>query len=67
MEDHLLEIFGGHDTKEVITKSLSTYTDLTWNYKSQLELKFPVLLKVRSKEILKNLHDKMALQILLSK
>ena len=30
MEDHLLEIFGGHDTKEVITKSLSTAEDLTW-------------------------------------
>ena len=30
MEDHLLEIFGGHDTKEVITKSLSNDTDLTW-------------------------------------
>nr|YP_009942266.1 photochlorophyllide reductase subunit B [Haplocladium microphyllum]QOC71434.1 photochlorophyllide reductase subunit B [Haplocladium microphyllum] len=38
MEDHLLEIFGGHDTKEVITKSLSTDTDLTWNHESQLEL-----------------------------
>lgn len=38
MEDHLLEIFGGHDTKEVITKSLSTDTDLTWNYESQVEL-----------------------------
>nr|ALO63341.1 ChlB subunit of protochlorophyllide reductase [Carteria sp. SAG 8-5] len=30
MEDHLLEIFGGHDTKEVITKALSTDSDLTW-------------------------------------
>nr|YP_010865673.1 light-independent protochlorophyllide reductase subunit B [Frullania muscicola]BEG72845.1 light-independent protochlorophyllide reductase subunit B [Frullania muscicola] len=38
MEDHLLEIFGGHDTKEVITKTLSTDTDLTWNSESQLEL-----------------------------
>nr|YP_009193408.1 protochlorophyllide reductase 58 kDa chain [Takakia lepidozioides]UPM51630.1 protochlorophyllide reductase 58 kDa subunit [Takakia lepidozioides] len=38
MEDHLLEIFGGHDTKEVITKSLSTDKDLTWNSESQLEL-----------------------------
>nr|QWW92854.1 protochlorophyllide reductase ChlB subunit [Herbertus javanicus] len=38
MEDHLLEIFGGHDTKEVITKSLSTDADLTWNVESQLEL-----------------------------
>lgn len=31
MEDHLLEIFGGHDTKQVITKSLSTDVDLTWS------------------------------------
>ena len=31
MEDHLLEIFGGHDTKEVITKALSTDNDLTWS------------------------------------
>ena len=30
MEDHLLEIFGGHDTKEVITKSLSTEADCSW-------------------------------------
>lgn len=30
MEDHLLEIFGGHDTKEVITKSLSTDSSFTW-------------------------------------
>jgi light-independent protochlorophyllide reductase subunit B len=30
MEDHLLEIFGGHDTKEVITKGLSTSSDLAW-------------------------------------
>nr|YP_010881507.1 protochlorophyllide reductase ChlB subunit [Pellia neesiana]WIA68585.1 protochlorophyllide reductase ChlB subunit [Pellia neesiana]WIA68671.1 protochlorophyllide reductase ChlB subunit [Pellia neesiana]WIA68757.1 protochlorophyllide reductase ChlB subunit [Pellia neesiana] len=38
MEDHLLEIFGGHDTKEVITKSLSTDTDFNWNLESQAEL-----------------------------
>lgn len=31
MEEHLLSIFGGHDTKEVITKSLSTTTDCTWS------------------------------------
>nr|WLG71288.1 photochlorophyllide reductase subunit B [Chlorophyceae sp. KF-2023a] len=30
MEDHLLEIFGGHDTKEVITKELSSDSDFTW-------------------------------------
>ncbi len=38
MEDHLLEIFGGHDTKEVITKSLSTESDLTWTEDSLAEL-----------------------------
>lgn len=39
MEDHLLEIFGGHDTKEVITKSLSNETDLTWAPDGLAELK----------------------------
>lgn len=39
MEDHLLDVFGGHDTKEVITRSLSTGRDLIWTFESQLELK----------------------------
>ena len=30
MEDHLLEIFGGHDTKEVINKSLSSADGVSW-------------------------------------
>ncbi len=38
MEDHLLEIFGGHDTKEVITKSLSTHSDLIWTTDALTEL-----------------------------
>nr|AMN09213.1 protochlorophyllide reductase subunit B [Atractomorpha echinata] len=38
MEDHLLEIFGGHDTKEVITKALSNESDLTWNITALQEL-----------------------------
>lgn len=38
MEDHLLEIFGGHDTKEVITKELSTSTDLIWTPNTLKEL-----------------------------
>lgn len=38
MEDHLLEIFGGHDTKEVITKSLSTDSELEWSNDAILEL-----------------------------
>ncbi len=38
MEDHLLEIFGGHDTKEVITKGISAGSDLGWNKEAQGEL-----------------------------
>ena len=38
MEDHLLEIFGGHDTKEVITKGVSADSDLNWNREAQAEL-----------------------------
>ena len=38
MEDHLLEIFGGHDTKEVITKTLSTSSDLVWSSDGLAEL-----------------------------
>nr|YP_009562282.1 protochlorophyllide reductase ChlB subunit [Trichomanes trollii]QAV57639.1 protochlorophyllide reductase ChlB subunit [Trichomanes trollii] len=38
MEDHLLDVFGGHDTKEVITKLLSTDKDLEWTPETQQEL-----------------------------
>lgn len=38
MEDHLLEIFGGHDTKEVITKGVSADSDLSWTKEAQTEL-----------------------------
>nr|QIZ74055.1 ChlB subunit of protochlorophyllide reductase [Stigeoclonium sp. FACHB-2430] len=38
MEDHLLEIFGGHDSKEVITKSLSTDSELNWTIEATSEL-----------------------------
>ncbi len=38
MEDHLLEIFGGHDTKEVITKGISAESDLNWTKDGQAEL-----------------------------
>jgi light-independent protochlorophyllide reductase subunit B len=38
MEDHLLEIFGGHDTKEVITKGVSEASDLNWTKEAQVEL-----------------------------
>jgi light-independent protochlorophyllide reductase subunit B len=38
MEDHLLEIFCGHDMKEIMTKSLSTDMSPIWNPESRLEL-----------------------------
>jgi light-independent protochlorophyllide reductase subunit B len=38
MEDHLLEIFGGHDTKEVITKTVTADSDLTWTMDGLAEL-----------------------------
>ncbi len=38
MEDHLLEIFGGHDTKEVITKGISAESDLNWTKDGLAEL-----------------------------
>ncbi|MEO0540110.1 MAG: ferredoxin:protochlorophyllide reductase (ATP-dependent) subunit B [Cyanobacteria bacterium P01_A01_bin.105] len=38
MEDHLLEIFGGHDTKEAITQTMSADTDLGWSKDGLTEL-----------------------------
>lgn len=38
MEDHLLEIFGGHDTKEVIHKGISAESDLNWSKDAKTEL-----------------------------
>ena len=38
MEDHLLEIFGGHDTKEAITKGMSADSDLNWSKDGLAEL-----------------------------
>lgn len=50
MEDHLLEIFGGHDTKEVITKGISAGSDLNWTREAQTELnKIPGFVRSRVK------------------
>ncbi|MGB7443173.1 MAG: ferredoxin:protochlorophyllide reductase (ATP-dependent) subunit B [Coleofasciculaceae cyanobacterium] len=38
MEDHLLEIFGGHDTKEAIHKGISADSDLNWDKEARGEL-----------------------------
>ena len=38
MEDHLLEIFGGHDTTEVISETLSNDLGIEWANESKREL-----------------------------
>jgi light-independent protochlorophyllide reductase subunit B len=38
MEDHLLEFFGGHDTKEVIHAGISAESDLVWSTEGRAEL-----------------------------
>nr|YP_009679296.1 protochlorophyllide reductase subunit B [Alsophila gigantea]YP_010375493.1 protochlorophyllide reductase subunit B [Alsophila metteniana]QDP70846.1 protochlorophyllide reductase subunit B [Alsophila gigantea]QXU59471.1 protochlorophyllide reductase subunit B [Alsophila metteniana] len=50
MEDHSPDVFGGHDTKEVSTKSLSTDRDLNWTPEAGLELnKIPGFVRGRIK------------------
>lgn len=50
MEDHLLEIFGGHDSKIVITQTLSTGSDLSWSSGGLEELqKIPGFVRNRIK------------------
>nr|BDA99325.1 light-independent protochlorophyllide [Cryptomonas sp. NIES-3952] len=39
MEDHLLELFGGHDTTDAITSTLSAQTQLHWSMEAQQELR----------------------------
>jgi len=39
MEDHLLEIFGGHDTTEVISQTLSNDSGISWSPEALAELK----------------------------
>jgi len=50
MEDHLLEIFGGHDTKDVITKTVSADSELNWTKEGLAELnKVPGFVRVKVK------------------
>lgn len=50
MEDHLLEMFGGHDNKEVITKSLSTTQIIRWTEEAEQELmKVPGFVRAKVK------------------
>jgi light-independent protochlorophyllide reductase subunit B len=39
MEDHLLEIFGGHDTTEVVSKTLTNDAGIIWSDEASNELK----------------------------
>jgi light-independent protochlorophyllide reductase subunit B len=38
MEDHLLEIFNGHDNKEIVTRSYSSETNFHWTKEALTEL-----------------------------
>jgi light-independent protochlorophyllide reductase subunit B len=38
MEDHLLEIFGGHDTTQVVNQALSNEKEISWSKEALLEL-----------------------------
>ena len=50
MEDHLLEIFGGHDSKKILTKQLSTNSNINWTESSLKELtKIPGFVRNRVK------------------
>ena len=39
MEDHLLEIFGGHDTKEFLETPSTNEESITWSSEAKIELK----------------------------
>jgi light-independent protochlorophyllide reductase subunit B len=65
MEDHLLEIFGGHDTKEVITKSLSTENDLNWSNEALVELqKIPGFVRGKIKRNTEKFAREQSIQII---
>jgi light-independent protochlorophyllide reductase subunit B len=50
MEDHLLEIFNGHDNKEVVTRSYSSETQLEWTKEALTELsKVPGFVRAKVK------------------
>jgi light-independent protochlorophyllide reductase subunit B len=50
MEDHLLEIFGGHDTKEITKSESSQTTGVRWDEEASSELaKIPGFVRGRVK------------------
>ena len=38
MEDHLIELFGGHDTTEALTNTLSADDTIQWSAEAKAEL-----------------------------
>nr|UZA61361.1 ChlB subunit of protochlorophyllide reductase [Chlorogonium euchlorum] len=50
MEDHLLEIFNGHDNKEVVTRSYSSENNILWTKEALAELsKIPGFVRAKVK------------------
>nr|ALO21367.1 ChlB subunit of protochlorophyllide reductase [Chlorogonium capillatum] len=50
MEDHLLEIFNGHDNKEVVTRSYSSENNILWTKEALAELeKVPGFVRAKVK------------------
>ena len=55
MEDHLLEIFGGHDTKEILNNSLDITNNFNWSIEAQTELsKIPGFVRNKIKQNTEN-------------
>lgn len=55
MEDHLLEIFGGHDTKEIRNTSEDNLTNFSWSKEAQEELlKIPGFVRNKIKQNTEN-------------
>jgi light-independent protochlorophyllide reductase subunit B len=51
MEDHLLEIFGGHDTKEILEPTVFETEALSWSLEAQTELsKIPGFVRNKIKQ-----------------
>lgn len=59
MEDHLLEIFGGHDTKSSMDNSLDSQMSSRWSYEATQELsKIPGFVRNRVKKNTEKFADK---------
>ena len=55
MEDHLLEIFGGHDTKEILNSSINSGDNFNWSLEAQTELsKIPGFVRNKIKQKTEN-------------